>query len=135
MFGLFGKKEKLLVVAMLLLPVSYSFAAYPDAKIAGTYSYAQKGWTGTMKVTTGGKYGEFAIETSSKDKKHGCSFDGMLGDEDSKNLPQYGQTADESTHFKIKFSGKNAVISDAVTGGACGMPPNGQFDGKWVKAK
>jgi hypothetical protein len=125
----------LLIISILILSVSYAFAAYPDAKIGGIYSYSQKGWTGTMKVKTEGKYGEFVIETSSKDQKHGCSFEGMFGDEDSKNLPQYGQTEDDSTHFKIKFSGKTAIISDAVTGGSCGMPPNGQFNGKWVKVK
>ena len=42
-----------------------------------------------MKVTAGGKYTEFAIDTTSKDQKHGCSFEGAFGDEDSKGCLLY----------------------------------------------
>lgn len=127
---------KYLVIPMVLLSLSTAYAEYPNKSIAGTYKYAEKGMKGTMKIEVA-KYADVRIETTNPDG--GCYFEGMLFNEDSKGFPTQGVDMidgnEGSASFKIKFSGKNAVITVSNDGNNCGMPPRGDFGGKWTKIK
>lgn len=127
--------KKIIIAACVVLGCTSAWGAYPNQKISGTYKYSEKGWTGTMKikVDNGAKYADFTIDTLSKDKKRGCTFEGGLGEEDNNGFPTYGQ-GDGAT-FSIRFKDGKAEIKTKEIGTACGMNGNGQFGGIWVKVK
>ncbi len=127
-----------IVGAALFAVVTTAHAEYPTKKIAGTYKYQEKGYSGTMKITVdGGKYAHVKMETHSLDKQRGCQMDdGVLFEEDAKGFPTSGRQDpdNEDSTFTIKFAGNTATINTLIVT-VCGMKANGQFEGKWVKAK
>ena len=127
----------ILTTLLVTTIASQAVAEYPTKKIAGTYRYTEKGHKGTMTIEVA-KYAEVKIDTSNRDG--GCDLEGVLHGEDKNGIPTQGVDIDSngkpgSTSFKIKFSGKKAIITLNQGGGgnSCGMPPRGTFEGKWIK--
>lgn len=122
-----------LTAALLLCWAPASFAL--DA--AGTYSFREKGYKGTMVIKRMGQGFTFTFKTQDLRNAQMCDFTTFEtpidqgGGRTDDTLPAHGGTKDDGIAFAIAFSGTTATVTVDSKGGECGM--SGYFGGKYVK--
>jgi hypothetical protein len=131
------KKYLILAVATLFAVAGHAGTCFAfDA--AGKYTYAEKGYSGTMTIKRMGPGFVFKFKTTDKSTGQMCDFEtyetpidqggGRVNDE----LPAKGGTKDDNIKFTISFSGNAAIVDVESTGAECGR--SGYFGGKYIKA-
>ena len=106
---------------------------------AGTYTYQEKGYKGTMVIKQMGPGFTFAFKTTSTSNGQECDFQtyetpiDQGGGRKDDDLPAKGGTEDDGIKFTIAFKGNEAVVDVESRGAECGM--SGNFSGKYLKKK
>ncbi len=104
---------------------------------AGTYTYREKGYKGTMVIEQMGPGFTFVFKTTSTSNGQECDFQtyetpvDQGGGREDDALPAKGGTEDDGIKFAIAFKGNEAMADVESRGGECGM--SGNFGGKYLK--
>ncbi len=122
-------KKIVLVTAVLVMVAGQAIAFDPS----GSYSFKEKGMSGSMEVKEVGASIEVNINTSTKDARS-CSIEakGTRTISSDKSIDASFAVNESTVKFETLFTPKGATIKMTSEGGNdCGM--NAFFDGKWVK--
>jgi hypothetical protein len=135
--GITYLQRSLLICLCLILTTLSAFAFDPT----GTYSYAEKGFSGSMTVSWEGTFPKILkIEGSTVSMPAGNMCDDLSATENGAgriasqaSIETSFASEEGNTKFGVKFLPNSAIISVEDKRDSCGIA--GEFGGKWVKQK